>query len=520
MSVLNRLTDHPGLSLVRPLKAPPGAAVFIGIVTLATAVLHLAVAGRYDMMRNELYFLACGRHPAVGYADQPPLVPLIAAVTQLFGESVWLLRLPAVVAAVALVPLSAAFARLVGGGRVASVIAAVAAASAPGLAGVTTTLTTATFEPIAWTGLAYCVTRAVLRDERRMLIWAGAIAGVAMEAKYGIAIWLIGLVGGLLATPARRVFFMRECWIGSALALLIAAPSLVWQAAQGWPFLEIIANHTPGNLTGGPVRFEIGQVFALNLLLAPLWIAGVIAPFLSKELKEVRFLSAGFVVASAVTIATHGKDYYLFAAYPTMFAVGAVICAQLWTWAIALWLVAGIANFTLLAPVALPLLAPDKLFVFLEHNHLRPAPDEKAAVGAPLTQVFSEEMGWRELESRVAAVYRALPTTDRAHTAILAANYGEAAAIDIYGRKDGLPPAISGDNQYYLWGPRGYDGSVIITINGDPGVWRDRCDRVDVADHFGVPLAVPFERDRPIFVCSNLHGGLDKAWPRLKRFGQ
>lgn len=504
----------------RSLESLPVATVLIGAVTLATAALHLAVAGRYDIMRNELYFLACGHHPAFGYADQPPLVPLIAAATQLFGESVWLLRLPAVIAAVGLVPLSAAFARLVGGGRAASVIAAVAAASAPGLAGVTTTLTTATFEPIAWTGLAYCVARAVLRDERHMLIWAGAIAGVAMEAKYGMAIWLIGLAAGLLATPARRIFITRECWMGAALALLIAAPSLIWQAAQGWPFLEIIANHTPGNITGGPLRYEIGQAFALNLFFAPLWIAGVVAPFLSKQLKEARFLSVGFVVATAVTIATHGKDYYLFGAYPAMFAVGAVLCAQLWTWAVALWLVAGVANFALLAPVALPLLPPARLFALLEHSHLRPVPDEKAAVGAPLTQVFSEEMGWRELENRVAAVYRALPATNRAHAAILATNYGEAAAIDVYGRKDQLPPAISGDNQYYLWGPRGYDGSVIININGDPSAWRDRCDRVDVADHFGVRLAVPFERDRPIFVCRNLHGGLDKAWPGLKRFGQ
>jgi dolichyl-phosphate-mannose-protein mannosyltransferase len=522
MSVSNQSVERDpgqGLSIGRPAAAPAVVSIVIGALTLATAALHLAVAGRYDMMRNELYFLACGRHPAFGYADQPPLVPLIAAATQLFGENVWLLRLPAVIAAVALVPLAAAFARLIGGGRAACVIAAVAAASASGLVGVTTTHTTATFEPIAWTGLAYCVTRAMLRHERHMLLWAGIIAGVAMEAKYGIAIWLIGLAVGLLVTPGRGMLRWRECWIGAALALLIAAPSFVWQAAQGWPFLEIIANHTPRNITGGPLRFEIGQMVALNLLLAPLWIAGIVAPFLSEQLRPVRCLSIGFVVATVVTIAAHGKDYYLFAAYPTMFAVGAVVCARLWRWVIALWLVASTANFALLAPVVLPLLPPERLFALFEHSHLRPAPDEKAAVGAPLTQVFSEEMGWRELEDRVAAVYRALPPSERARAAIFAKNYGEAAAIDIYGRKDGLPPALSGDNQYYLWGPRGYDGSVIIFVNGNPDSWRGRCDSIEIADHFGVPLAMPFERDRPIFVCRNLHGGLDNSWPGLKRFG-
>jgi len=60
---------------------------------------------------------------------------------------------------------------------------------------------------------------------------------------------------------------------------------------------------------------------------------------------------------------------------------------------------------------------------------------------------------------------------------------------------------------------------VIILINGDLPAWRARCDTVEVVDRFGVPLAVPFERERPISICRGLHGGLAHAWPTLKRFG-
>src|SRR5450755_1270425 len=77
-------------------------------------VVHGLVAGRYDAFRNELYFIVCGRHPALGYVDQPPLIPLLAALTQIPGDYVWLLRLPAVMAAVLLVPLTVSFARLMG----------------------------------------------------------------------------------------------------------------------------------------------------------------------------------------------------------------------------------------------------------------------------------------------------------------------------------------------------------------------------------------------------------------------
>ena len=89
-------------------------------LVLVMALIYLTLAGRYDAFRNELYFIVCGRHPAFGYVDLPPLVPLIAAATQLAGNSTWLLRLPAIVAALALIPLTAAFCRMLGGGRTAA----------------------------------------------------------------------------------------------------------------------------------------------------------------------------------------------------------------------------------------------------------------------------------------------------------------------------------------------------------------------------------------------------------------
>ena len=493
--------------------------MIIGLATAVTAVLHLVTAGRYGMMRNELYFLVCGWHPAFGYADQPPLVPLIAAATQMFGQSVWLLRLPVVIAATMLVPLTAAFARLLGGDRRAGVIAAIAAAAAPAFAGMATTLTTTSFEPIGWTVTAYLITQAIVHEDRRAMLWGGFAAGLSMLAKYGIVMWLVPMGVGLLLGDGRRLLAWRETWIGAAIAVAMVAPTLIWQAANGWPFLEIIGNHAQGDIVGGPVSFAIGQVLALNPLLAPLWIAGLAGPLLSDRLKPFRFLAIAFAGAAAIDLLTHGKDYYLFAAYPTLFALGAVLCSRLPSWVGGLWMAAAIANFLLVAPVVLPLLPPERLFALFEHSHLRPAPDEKAAVGAPLTQVFSDELGWPELETKVAAVYHSLAPADRAQAAIFAANYGEAAAIDVYGRRDGLPAAISGDNQYYLWGPRGHDGGVMILVNVDPGRWRARCTSLARATTFGVPLAMPYERDRPILVCRGLRGGLDRAWPSLKRYG-
>lgn len=173
-------------------------------------------------------------------------------------------------------------------------------------------------------------------------------------------------------------------------------------------------------------------------------------------------------------------------------------------------------QFLILLPVVLPVFTPSHLASFLERTHLRPPPDEVAGIGAPLTQLFSDELGWRELEKKVAAVYRSLPDADRQRAAIFGSNDGEAAAIDIYGREDGLPAAISGQNQYFLWGSRGHDGSVVIHIGGNPDRWRRICSSVDVLDRFGVPYAMPYERDQPIFICRGMHRNLSQIWGHFK----
>ena len=479
--------------------------------------LYFATASRYDIFRNELYFIACGRHPAFGYADLPPLVPLIAAATQLCGNSLWLLRLPSILAALALIPLTAEFARLLGGGRSAIWTAALAVALAPMLIGIGSTLGTPSFEPLGWTLSAYLLTRAQMRGEKNLLIWAGVVAGVTMETKYGIAGWMVGLALGIVLTSARRILLVRELWMGIALAVVLAAPSLIWQQLHGWPFRETIAYaREHRNFTGTPIRFEIHQILATNFVLAPLWIAGIIAPFVSARLREARFLAIAFLATTVLIYTSHGKDYYLAGAYPAMFAAGAVACERIARWMQALWFAAAFALTLPVLPVVLPILSPPQLAAYLDRHHLRPTPNEREAVGAPLTQIFSDELGWHPLEQQVSGIYRALSPEERARAAIMASNYGEAAAIDYFGRADGLPPALSGQLQYFFWGPRGYDGSVIIQLNGDPDEWARMCDQSEVVAHFGGPFVLPFENG-PIIVCHGLHRPLPEMWARFRR---
>ncbi len=286
---------------------------------------------------------------------------------------------------------------------------------------------------------------------------------------------------------------------------------------MGLPFLELVRNDNSGNFIGSPLQFTIGQIFYVNALLAPLWITGIVAPFASSRLARFRFLSIAFVVTALIILITHGKSYYMAGAYPTMLALGAAACTTLPVTLVALWAAIAAANGVVALPFVLPVLPPDKLEHMLDRMG-RPPAMERAGIGAPLMQVFSDEFGWRDVARSVEDVYNALPPADRAKTAIFASNYGEASAIDVYGSH--LPPALSGNNQYYLWGPRGYDGSVVIGVDVTAADWSTICDSVKPIARFGTsPYAMPYEVNRPIVLCRGMHPPLPQQWPRFKHYG-
>jgi hypothetical protein len=487
---------------------------WVRTIAAIVAVLHLATASRYDFFRNELYFIVCGRHPAFGYADQPPLVPLLAAATQIFGENLFLLRLPAAIAATALIPVTAALALLLSSSRKAAILAGLAAAIAPGLSALTSTMGTSTFEPVSWTLCAYFLLRAAKFEDSRALIWFGLTAGLSLAAKYGVAIWLIGLLAGLAIAPARRILLSREAVMGAVIAILLGAPSLIWQAVHGFPFRAIVAYHSEEGkiFTGSFIHFVIIQAFAINILLAPLWITGLIAPFTGPRLALGRVTAIAFLITTAAIFAAHGKDYYLFPAYPTIIATGAAAVAGLNRWVRGAWFTLATANALLVLPLTLPVLSPDGLSQFLAKTKIHIVPNERAAIGAPLTQVFSDEFGWRQLAATTTALYAGLPDADRAQTGIFAWNYGEAPALDIFGM---LPRAMSAENQFFIWGPVGVPRNLIL-VNVNRGVWLPYCKSLDQIGSFGARFAMPYENDRPIFLCRDLVRPLAAIWPALR----
>jgi 4-amino-4-deoxy-L-arabinose transferase-like glycosyltransferase len=483
--------------------------------------LRYAFIGHYDLFRDELYFIVCGQHPAFGYADQPPLVPLIAAASYKLGLGAWGVRIPAALAAGALVWLAVRFVRLLGGNGIALALAVLTAATAPMLMGVTTTLNTTTFDPLAWTAIVWLVLRALRLGDDRALLWAGLVAGLALEMKYSLVFWLAGLVAGLLVTPERRLLARPALWGGLAVAALLAAPSAIWQALHGMPFLELGKAAAGKNVDVPLGEFLANQVMVMNPLYAPIWLAGLVGPFVSPRLRDLRFVPVACLAVLVIVRLGHGKDYYLAPCYPVLFAIGAVAIGG-WAQArwrkglVGTWSAAGLVVSALAAPMAIPLLSPEGLAAWIERLGIAPQQQERSFAGTVLPQIYADQLGWHDFTAQVSAAWAQVPEADRPATAILAGNYGEAASLDLYAR--GLPPVLSGHNQYWLWGLRGQNPRHLLVVTRDPAELATGCGSVTVLGRTYSKWAVAHENGKAIALCRDLRQPLNLLWAGERNF--
>jgi hypothetical protein len=494
----------------------------VAMIALAKLALELHAAPHYGIFRDEMYYLACGQHLGWGYVDHPPLMPFIAwLVSHTLGTSLIAIRLLPALSGAALVVLTGAMARRMGGGRWAQALAALAVLCAPVYLLMQHWFTMNAFEPLLWMAMAWFVLRYVESGDMRWWLWVGVLCGVGLEMKYTVVLFAGGLLLGLALTEHRRVFLSKWFWLGCAAAFLIFLPHLVWLVQNHFPFLEYEHNvrSTPRDVRRGPVAFFLDQVDLQNPVSAILWVGGLLWLLFARAGARYRILGWTFIVVYGVLLVTKGKNYYVSPVYPMMFAAGAVAFTQ---WIRSGWLRGGYTALlgvsgVLLAPLALPLLRPETFLRYEHATHLSTPKAENQRTG-PLPQIFADEFGWEDMVRKTAAVYWSLSPAERAHTAIFANDWGEAAAVDYFGPKYGLPRAISNHNSYWFWGPRDTDGSTVIVLGSDGTGDREHFRSVLAAGQVDNPWSREDEHFT-IWLCRGLTWNLQEMWPRMKKWG-
>ncbi|MDE3149560.1 MAG: glycosyltransferase family 39 protein [Acidobacteriota bacterium] len=522
------MTANPSLAETsKPDRQPSpflsGTAIVI-YVALVRMVLYLIAAPNYGYFRDELYYLACGEHPAWGYVDQPPLIAWAAWLLQhTIGRSLWALRLLPALGGVATVILAGLLARELGGRRWAMFLAALASLIAPIMLALSHFFTMNAFDPVLWTAIAYLVVRIAKTGNERLWLAVGLLSGITILNKYGIVFWLAALLAGILLTPLRQHMRRAWFWAGLALATAIALPNFLWQWRYHFPFLQLMHNVRASgrDISLPPLPFLKAQAEMLGYLAAIL-VPLAILFFFSKPGRPYRALGWAYLVFLAEMMALHGKMYYLAPVYPMLFAAGAVWLeaetrGKLLRWARPALALGMTAISGIYAPTILPILSVPHFLAYEHRLGIAQQKFEHARQGV-LPQIYADMFGWQQIAQRVAAYYHTLSPEEQQKTAIFANDYGAAAAIDFFGPKYGLPKAIGVHQNYWIWGPRNYTGeSLIVLGEGNVRNMQTKCASYSVIGTTMDPLSRPDEWD-PIYYCRGLKWNLKEIWPTMKHW--
>jgi 4-amino-4-deoxy-L-arabinose transferase-like glycosyltransferase len=480
----------------------------LAVLALIGLLLHTLTNGQYGFHRDELASLDDARYLAWGYVAYPPVTPFIGHVAlELFGPSPAGVRFFAALAQAVVLVLTGLMARQLGGGRAAQIVAALAVAIAPVSLAAGALFQYVSFDYLWWVAVAYLVIRLLQSENPRWWVAIGTVIGLGLMTKYTIVFLVAGLIAGVLLTPARRYLGSRWLWCGVALSLAIFLPNFIWQVRHGFISLDFLSNiHARDVRIGRTQGFLIEQLLiAANPFTALLWVAGLLYYLVAPGGKRYRLLGCMFVVPLALFIVAKGRGYYLAPAYPMLFAAGAVLEERAVASLTAGWsrLMRGhtCGALTVGGVIAIAVVLP-----------LAPVNSSWWNVANRVNDDFREEIGWPELVETIAGIHASLSPEERAHVGILAGNYGEAGAIDLYGPAHGLPKAISGVNSYWLRGYGDPPPQTLIVV----GISREFLERNfescvlagRVTNRYEV-LNEETTRHPDLFVCRRLR----KSWP-------
>jgi hypothetical protein len=494
----------------------PGLPGFAGWPVLgiaaALAALLIAFSDHYGYHRDELYFLVCGQHPAWGYPDQPPLVPLLARLmSSLDATSLVLLRLPSALASAALVAVTGLLARELGGQRAAQVLAAASISVAAVVLGAGHLLSTTTFGLPVWALVCWLVVRILRTGDNRLWLAVGLTAGVGLLDSDLVVFLLFAIVAGLAIAGPRRP--LRSGWLyaGGLIALVMWLPYLLWQAQHGWPELAISRSIATGGSGTSAPRWQLlpQQLVLVSPYLAPVWVTGLVRLLRGPALRWCRALGVAYLVLVAVFLITGGKPYYLAGMFPLLLAAGAQPVVE--------WTRRGrsrlrralVGAAVVLSLTSLPIVLPIVPVGSVRHTPI-----------VALNYDAGETIGWPAYIREIGAVYATVPPARRASTIVLASNYGEAGAVDRFGRADGLPAAYGVHNGFWYWGPPPASATAAVAVGFDRATLARVCGTLRLAGYLDNHVGVADdEQGAPVWVCSALRAPWPVLWPTLRVLG-
>lgn len=279
------------------------------LALIAVTALRLAVAAVVPLAPDEAYYWVWSRVLQGGYLDHPPMIALfIRAGTLLAGEGAFGIRLMGPLAlAVASVLLARAADDLLPD-RKPGLWAALLfnATLLVGVGGILATPDTPLL--VFWVAAIWALARLHATQDGRWWLAFGVLAGLALLSKYTAALLGAGVVLWLVVSPAAwRWWRDWRLWAGGALAGLVFAPVLLWNAAHGWASFAKQGGRAGMDAEGVTFRFlwellgsQAGLATPIVFVLCVVGVGGAILAWLRRRDAAAALLAAMVLPGAAI----------------------------------------------------------------------------------------------------------------------------------------------------------------------------------------------------------------------------
>ena len=495
------------------------AVVALALVAFKLAI-HVAAAAftPYEFHRDEFLYFAMGNHLQLLRMDFPPLIAMLAeAVRAVAGSSLFAYRIVPALVGTAIVWLAVLTAREMGGGRTAQVLTAVAAILNPLFLRSASLFQPVVIDQFWWMLGFYALVRLGNSGDLKWWILLGVAGGLGLLSKFSILFFGAAVLVGVLLTR-RRDLLTAGPWMALGVAVVLGAPSIIGQVALDWPLFDQMAGLKQGQLDRITFAGFVGEQLLWGPAAFVFAAAGALAFVRSPALARHRVVGWSAIAAFALYAVTKGKSYYVGPIYPVLFAGAGVWVEQLARPAWRRMFSWGLVGFTVLfgvatLPFGLPLLPPEPMARYSAATGVTAGVRTNWGEVLALPQDYADMTGWREKAEAVAVVYRNLPPVEQAEVVLYGNNYGQAGALEFYGRELGLPRVVSLAGSFYLFGPGERPGRIVIFLGVKRSDLKELgCASLDIVARVKNRWGVPEEQDVPILVCRNPKLTIQEVW--------
>jgi hypothetical protein len=486
--------------------------------------------GFYELFRDELYYIACSKRLAFGYYDHPPFATFLLSIIRLFfGDSILAIRFLPILVNTLLIFIAGIITKKLGGKKFAQGIACLSVSICPFYLILNSFYSMNSFESLLLTCCVLILIIIIQEDKNHYWLLWGLITGIGLINKHTFAVYEFAILIGMTFTPLRKYFFDKYFWLGIFISIVIILPNVIWQIQNDFISAAYYKNIIAYNSTTLPLTFIIMQIIALNPLVFPVCLLGIIFLFLKTEGKPYRVFGWMFLISFFYFLFMKvNRPDRLAPVYPILMSGGSIM-AELWinkinrNWIkhfiIAILIIGGIISFSLFLQILPPeILVRYNQTIGLSNQGIGDIGEEGIRVMPIIGQViyhqmFCDRLGWKSMATDVATVYNKMSDQDKKEAVIFAANYGEASAIEFYGSQYNLPTVISTHYNYWLWGFNNATGDLMISIGYDKEILDIFFEKVEETGIIHTcDYCMDNENNLPIYICRKIKIPMKELW--------